>query len=61
MEDIEIDYAKLGLQAAKRAARKVLEQACKDNKKIPIWDGKEVVYISPLDILARIDAENVRI
>ncbi len=40
-------YAKIGLQAAQRAARKVIEQAHKDNIPIPIWDGEKVVYQIP--------------
>ncbi len=40
-------YAKIGLQAAERAARKVIEQAHKDNMPIPIWDGEKIVHIIP--------------
>lgn len=40
-------YAQIGLQAAERAARKVIEQAHKDNKPMPIWDGEKVDYQIP--------------
>ncbi|MES2663824.1 MAG: hypothetical protein V4629_11045 [Pseudomonadota bacterium] len=40
-------FTKIGLQAAKRAARKVIEQAHKDNKPMPIWDGEKVIYQIP--------------
>ena len=40
-------YAKIGMQAAERAAKKVIEQARKDNKPLPIWDGEKVQYLVP--------------
>ena len=40
-------YAKIGMQAAERAARKVIEQAHKDNKPMPIWDGERIQYQIP--------------
>ena len=40
-------YAKLGYPALCRAARKVAENAIKDNTKIPIWENGKVIYISP--------------
>ena len=46
MNDAEY-YAKIGLQAAKRAARKVVEQAHRDNRPIPVWDGEKVQHIIP--------------
>ena len=42
-------YAEIGLKAAKRAARKVIEKANKENMPIPIWkDGKVVYEIPPV-------------
>ncbi|MEE8056632.1 MAG: hypothetical protein V3T17_02170 [Pseudomonadales bacterium] len=40
-------YAKIGMQAAERAARKVIEQAHKDNEPMPVWDGEKVDYQIP--------------
>ncbi len=40
-------YAKIGMQAAERAARKVIEQAHKDNKPMPVWDGEKIEYRIP--------------
>ena len=40
-------YARIGMQAAKRAARKVIEKAHRDNKPMPIWDGERVQYQIP--------------
>ena len=40
-------YAQIGLQAAKRAAKKVIEQASKDNRPLPIWNGEKVEYCIP--------------
>jgi len=37
MAKINDDYAALGLQALRRAAQKVAENARKDGSKIPIW------------------------
>ena len=40
-------YTKIAMQAAERAARKVIEQAHRDNTPMPIWDGEKVVYKIP--------------
>lgn len=40
-------YAKIGMRAAERAATKVIEQAHKDNKPMPVWDGEKVDYQIP--------------
>ena len=40
-------YAKIGMQAAERAAKKVIEQAHKDNEPMPVWDGEKVDYMIP--------------
>jgi hypothetical protein len=40
-------YAKIGMQAAERAARKVIEQAHKDNEPMPVWDGEKVDHQIP--------------
>nr|VFK42928.1 MAG: hypothetical protein BECKTC1821D_GA0114238_101427 [Candidatus Kentron sp. TC]VFK42938.1 MAG: hypothetical protein BECKTC1821E_GA0114239_102221 [Candidatus Kentron sp. TC]VFK57278.1 MAG: hypothetical protein BECKTC1821F_GA0114240_101628 [Candidatus Kentron sp. TC] len=40
-------YAEIGMRAARRAARKVVEQAHRDNKPMPVWNGERVEYIIP--------------
>ena len=47
MEKEQVDYASLGLKAMRRAARKVVEDARKNNLKIPIWRDGKVEYMSP--------------
>ena len=42
----EEDYANMGLIALKRASRKVLEKACYDNLRVPIWKNGKIEYIS---------------
>ena len=41
------DYAELGLKALQRAAKKVAENAKKNNYKIPIWSKGRVEYLIP--------------
>ena len=40
-------YAVLGLQALKRAARKVSENAKKNKSKIPIWENGSIKFRVP--------------
>ena len=40
-------YAQIGLQAAIRAAKKVIEQASKENRPLPVWNGEKVEYCIP--------------
>ncbi len=40
-------YADIGMKAAKRAARKVIEHANKENEPIPIWKNGKVEYEIP--------------
>ena|GEM_PF-618312 len=40
-------YTILGLKALQRAARKVAENARKNNLKIPIWKNGRIEYIVP--------------
>ena len=40
-------YAIQGLRALRRAAKKVAEDARKNNYKIPIWRNNRVEYIVP--------------
>jgi len=47
MAKINDDYAALGLQALRRAAQKVAENARKDGSKIPIWRNGRIEYIIP--------------
>ena len=41
------NYATLGLKALKRAAKKVYEDASKNNYKIPIWRNNRIEYWIP--------------
>ena len=41
-------YTEMGLRALKRAAKKVYEDARKNNFKIPIWRNDRVEYIDPI-------------
>lgn len=40
-------YAAIGLKALKRAADKVVENARKNNLKIPIWENGRIEYLMP--------------
>ena len=40
-------YASLGLNALQRAAKKVAENAQKNNIKIPVWKNGRIVYEIP--------------
>ena len=40
-------YAEIGMKAAKRAAQKVIEQAYRENRPIPIWKNGKVEYEVP--------------
>ena len=49
------EYTKMGFRALKRAAKKVYEEARKNNMKIPIWENGKVVYIEPtLEIISKL-------
>lgn len=41
------EYAVIGLKALQRAARKVAEDARKNNYEIPIWENERVKYMIP--------------
>jgi len=41
------DYYEMGLRSLKRAAKKVYEDAKKNNIKIPVWRNNQVEYIDP--------------
>lgn len=47
MGEKQVDYAALGLKALRRAARKVAENASKNNMAIPVWRKGRVEYIAP--------------
>lgn len=40
-------YAEIGMKAAKRAARKVVERANRENKPIPVWKNGKIEYEIP--------------
>ena len=44
------NLASLGLNAAKRAAKKVVSEAKRDGMKIPVWKDNQVSYQSPDEI-----------
>ena len=41
------EYTEMGYRALKRAAKKVYEDARKNNYKIPVWRNNRVEYINP--------------
>ena len=49
------NFAKLGLTAAKRAAKKVVSEARRDGRLIPTWKNGEVVYLAPDQIDLELD------
>ena len=57
MDQAESDYyTRIAMQAARRAARQVIEQAHKDNSPIPIWKNGRVEYCIP-----ELESNNVNI
>ena len=40
-------YAQIGLKVAERAARKVMEQANKENQPLPIWKQDHIEFQVP--------------
>ena len=44
------NLASLGLSAARRAAKKVVSEARRDGRKIPVWKDGSVSYQSPDEI-----------
>ena len=55
------DYAEMGLRALKRAAKKVYEDARKNNLKVPIWRNNRIEYIDPsIDIEQDINKQEDR-
>lgn len=47
---------RLAGQAMKRAAKKVLGDAVRNNEAIPLWNGKEVVWKVPTREFEQMDA-----
>ena len=43
-------------RALRRAARKVLGQAVKNNSPVPLWDGSKVVWKVPKEEVEQMDA-----
>jgi len=52
----ETNGTQLAEKAMKRAARKVLGQAVRDNQPVPIWDGTRVVWKVPKEEVEQMDA-----
>ena len=44
-------------QAMRRAARKVLSDAVRNNYPIPLWDGTKVVWKVPKEELEQLDSQ----
>ena len=51
------EYATLGLKALQRAAKKVTEDARKNNYSIPIWENGRIEYVRPETSTEKRDAE----
>ena len=47
MERQSGDYATMGLNALKRATRKALESARRNNLQVPIWKDGKIEYVTP--------------
>jgi len=47
MERQSGDYATMGLNALKRATRKALESARRNNLQVPIWKDGKIKYVTP--------------
>ena len=41
------EHTRLAAKAMRRAAKKVLGQAARNNKPVPLWDGTKVVWKVP--------------
>jgi hypothetical protein len=48
------EYTEMGLRAMRRAAKKVYEDARKNNEKIPIWKNGKVQYIVPQENISEL-------
>lgn len=49
------EYTEMGLRAMKRAAKKVYDDARKNNEKIPIWKNGKVQYINPQENMTELN------
>lgn len=50
------ESTRLAEQAMRRAARKVLSGAVRDNESVPLWDGTKVVWKVPKEEVEQLDA-----
>ncbi|MCI5149980.1 MAG: hypothetical protein D3916_11435 [Candidatus Electrothrix sp. MAN1_4] len=50
------EHTRLAANAMKRAAKKVLSRAVRENKPIPLWDGTKVVWKVPKKELEQMNA-----
>lgn len=49
----------LAERALRRAAKKVLSQAVKNNEPVPIWDGTKVIWKVPKEEVEQLDALDI--
>lgn len=50
------ESTRLAEKAMRRAARKVLSGAVRDNEPVPLWDGTKVVWKVPKEEVEQMDA-----
>ncbi len=50
------ESTRLAEKAMRRAARKVLSSAVRDNEPVPLWDGTKVVWKVPKEEVEQMDA-----
>ncbi len=50
------ESTRLAEKAMRRAARKVLSNAVRDNEPVPLWDGAKVVWRIPKEEVEQMDA-----
>jgi len=54
------ESTRLAEKAMRRAARKVLSGAVRDNESVPLWDGTKVVWKVPKEEVEQLDALDAR-
>ena len=54
------ESTRLAEKAMRRAARKVLSGAVRDNESVPLWDGTKVVWKVPKEEVEQMDALDAR-
>jgi len=54
------ENTRLAEKAMRRAARRVLSAAVRDNERVPLWDGTKVVWKVPKKEVEQMDALDAR-